>query len=137
MTAPLPPGVRVGGVPEPDGDQPMTPAEFRMVRDWLGVSGPWLAGYLGVQERTVRRWEHGQTPVPEGVREWVERLEAAAAGHVGALVDQLRDAADLVVTIPDAEAGGYPAGWWRMVAMRACSEVPGVTVRYEVEVLLR
>lgn len=121
---------KVGGFPEPDGSQPMSEAEFRMVREYLGLTAEWLAGHFGVNLRTVRRWEHGQTPVPEGIREGMELLEAEAAEQVGRLVDELRDASDLVLTIPRA-AGRYQQGWWRMVAARVAQEVEGLYVRYD------
>ncbi len=124
------PGLTVGGVVV-DGTQPMSPAELRMVREYLGVSAEWLADRLGVALRTVRRWEHGQSAVPDGVREQVEELEVVAAGHVNAAVDALGDAVEAVLTIPDADAGGFPAGWWRMVAARVAQDVPGLHVRYD------
>lgn len=126
MTTPA----RVGGTPEPDGTQPMSPAELRMVREWLGVSGEWLAEHLGVALRTVRRWEHGHATIPDPVRVEVEALEQVAAEQVGELVSELGDAADLVLTIPEAD-GAQPAGWWRMVAARVAQEVPGLYVRYD------
>jgi len=125
------PGLRVGDFPEPDGSQPMSPAELRMVRDYLGLTGEWLAAQLGVQLRTVRRWEHGQSSIPDGVREQMELLEGIAAETVGALVDALGSARDVVLTIPDGPADGYPAGWWRMIAARVAQEVPGLYVRYD------
>ena len=125
-----PASVTVGGFPEPDGDQPMTDAEFRMVRDWLGLSGEWLAARLGVTLRTLRRWEAGHSPVPDGVRVEMEQLEQIAAGYVGELVAQLSDAREVVLTIPRESAGEWPASWWRMVAVRVASEVPGLYVRY-------
>lgn len=124
------PGLTVGDFPAPDGDQPMSSAELRMVRDFLGLTGEWLAGQLGVQLRTIRRWEHGQSPVPDGVREQVELLEGIAAETVGALVEMCEAASDVALSIPDGPADGYPAGWWRMVAARVAHEVPGLYVRY-------
>ena len=124
------PGLTVGGVVV-DGLQPMSPAELRMVREYLGVSAEWLADRLGVALRTVRRWEHGKSAVPDGVREQVEGLEEVAVGHVNAAVDALGDAVEAVLTIPDADAGGFPAGWWRMVAVRVAQDVPGLHVRYD------
>lgn len=46
-------------------------------------------------------------------------------------MEQLADVADVVLTIPEAAAGGFPAGWWRMVAARVAQEVPGLWVRFE------
>lgn len=46
----------------------VTAAEFRSIRDRVGVSMGWLAAYLGVQERTVHRWEAGTSMIPSGVK---------------------------------------------------------------------
>ncbi|MFW6598106.1 hypothetical protein ACQBAU_16390 [Propionibacteriaceae bacterium Y2011] len=51
------------------------------------------------------------------------------AAHAAQLVDQLRDARDIVLTIP-ATDDDYPAGWWRSVAYRVAEQVPGLYVRY-------
>ncbi|MFD7972405.1 helix-turn-helix domain-containing protein [Streptomyces clavifer] len=56
-TYPDPPGMPEGGR--------MTPAEFKVVREFLGVTGDWLAGYLEVSPRTVRNWEQGTYAIPE------------------------------------------------------------------------
>lgn len=116
----------VGGFPEPDGSQPMSPAEFRMVREYLGLTGETLAEHLGVTLRSVRRWEHGHRPVSDGIRQQMEHLEETAARHVGELVDRLGEASDLVLSIPSAA----DSGWWRMIAARVAAEVPGLYVRY-------
>lgn len=126
------PGLMVGGFPEPDGTQPMSDAELRMVRDFLGLSAEWLAGHLGVALRTVRRWESGHSLIPDGVRVQVEELEAVAAGQVGAVVDALADSPDAVLTLVLGGAGGFPDSWWRMVAARVAQEVPGLHVRQRV-----
>ena len=122
---------RVGGFPEPDGDQPMSPAEVRMVRAYLGLSQEQLATLIGADVRTVKRWEGGYYPVPDERREQIERLEQVAAEQVGALVDALGQARDAVLTIPREAASGYPASWWVMVAARVAQEVPGLYVRYD------
>jgi len=119
----------VGGFPEPDGNQPMTDAEFRMVREALGLSGEWLASWLGVTLRTLRRWEAGHSPVPDGIRVEMETLEATAVEQTEYLLQQLRDSADAVLTLP-RETDTWSPGWWRMVAYRVAAEVPGLYVRY-------
>lgn len=113
--------------------QPMTAAEFRMVRDWLGVPAEWLAGHLGVALRTIRRWESGRYEIPDGKAELVEQLEARASATVEALVAHLADAPVTSISIPTPDAGeveGFPPGWHRMIAARVAQEVPGLTVRY-------
>ena len=119
----------IGG-PESGEDDPMTPAEFAMVRAHLGLTGEWLAEYLGVALRTVRRWEQGAAAIPDGVRAQVEELEAITAEQVAALVSALRGASEVTLGVPQATAGGFPARWWLMVAARVAEEVPGLTVRY-------
>lgn len=43
----------------------MTPAEFRIARKTLGLSGPALARLLGIANvRTLRRWEAGDNDIP-------------------------------------------------------------------------
>ena len=121
---------RVGGFPEPDGDQPMSPAEARMVRTYMGLSQEHLAGMLGVDVRTVKRWESGYHLVPNRRREQIEALEDEAARAVGMYVEQLGVAPDVVLTIPRDPAAPYPAGWWLMIAARVAQEVPGLHVRF-------
>ena len=97
----------------------MTPAEFRVVREWLGLSGDWLAAELEVSGRTVRAWEAGKYAIPEGVREHLERLEAYAGEVVSQIIDSYADMRDptevpLRTYRADAECAetGWPAGWW-------------------------
>lgn len=42
----------------------MTGAEVRFLRTELDLSQRTLAGLLGVQENTLRRWEHGEINIP-------------------------------------------------------------------------
>lgn len=123
----------VGGFPEPDGDQPMSPAEVRMVRTFLGLSQEQLAGLIGADVRTVKRWEGGYYAVPDERREQIEAMEAEAAHTVGVLVEQLGVSPDVVLSLPRDPAAPYPAGWWMMIAARVAQEVPGLYVRYQGE----
>ena len=57
----------------------MTPTELKFVRRrvlCLSVNG--MAENLGVAERTLRRWELGTRPIPDGVAERVRLLEEQA-----------------------------------------------------------
>ena len=107
----------------------MTPAELRMVRESLGLTGEDLARHLGVALRTVRRWEHGQSPIPDGVQAELQTLESWTANHARMLADGLRESGETVLTIPEHD-GEEPAAWWRAVAARVRREVPGVRVHY-------
>lgn len=123
------------GMPE---DERMTDAEFRVVREHLGVSGDWLAGHLQVNPRNVRAWEHGEKPIPDRVRLELEGLEARTGKFVTGCIDQLLDLPDpAVVTYRnDAEYRAahpevpFPASWHRAVVARIAQEVPGLTIAY-------
>jgi hypothetical protein len=116
-------------------DERMTDAELKVVREFLGVSGDWLADHLGVSPRTVRHWEAGKYPIPDGVRLTVEQLEQVAAQQVTAAVEMLNDAPDPVLGIPRTDADcppecPFPAGWHRAIAARIALEVPGLSISY-------
>lgn len=121
------------GMPE---DERMTPAEFKVVREFLGLTGDWLAAHLGVSPRTVRHWEQGKYAIPDGVRLAVEDLERRTGEFVGGVVEKLmdlpdpgvityRDDAEYRAAHPDAE---FPASWHRAVVARVAQEVPGLSI---------
>ncbi len=122
-------------VPE---DERMDPAEFRVIREYLGLTGDWVAGFLRVNPRTVRSWEQGRDRIPDGVRLRIEQMEASTAETVTSTIDALMDAPDPAVGTyrsdlhyqawePDA---GWPASWHRAVIARVAAEVPGLVITY-------
>ena len=42
----------------------MTPEKFKEIREMLGWSQAQMADYLGINYRTVGRWELGRTRIP-------------------------------------------------------------------------
>jgi transcriptional regulator with XRE-family HTH domain len=123
------------GMPE---DERMTAAEFRVIREYLGLTGDWLARHLGVNPRTVRSWEQGRDPIPDGVRIEVERLEQQTAEFVGTVVAGLADEIDPLVGVfrSDEEYHAHhpeqpwPASWHRAVVARVAHEVPALRIDY-------
>ncbi|OQO88981.1 transcriptional regulator [Saccharomonospora piscinae] len=119
-------------------NQRMTPAEFRVAREFLGLSGPWLAAHLGVSDRTQRHWEAGRYPIPDGVRLEIERLQADTAQHVTAHIKHMMDTpAPVMLTYATDEQyhaahpdSPYPASWHRAVAARVSQEMPGLSIAY-------
>ncbi len=116
----------------------MTDAEFRTIREFLGLTGDWLAQHLDVTSRTVRHWEQGKYPIPDGVRLAVEDLELRTSQFVAELVDKLADLPDPCVLVyrtdeehdaahPEAE---FPASWHRAVIARVALEVIGLRIVY-------
>ncbi|MFJ9799882.1 helix-turn-helix domain-containing protein [Streptomyces sp. NPDC101145] len=121
----------------PEGER-MTDAEFKVIREFLGLTGDWLAAHLGVSPRTVRHWEAGKYAIPDGVRIAIEELEVQTAEFIDGVVDKLRDSdADGLVTYrtdeeyhaahPDVP---FPASWHRAVIARIVQEVPGMAISY-------
>lgn len=123
------------GMPE---DERMTPAEFKVVREFLGLTGDWLARHLRVNPRTVRSWEQGRDPIPDGVRLELEELERRTAAYVNAYIERLMDVPDPVVVTyrNDAEYRAadpdspFPASWHRAVIARVAQEVPALSIVY-------
>lgn len=53
-----------------------TKADFRALRERLGLTQKNLADAVGVELRTVKRWEHpGWGDIPEDVWAYIERME--------------------------------------------------------------
>lgn len=55
----------------------MTGAEFRTLRDALGLNVDTCCRLFAVADRTVRRWDTGRLPVPEGVARQLLQLDAS------------------------------------------------------------
>jgi len=123
------------GMPE---DERMTPAELRVVREFLGLTPEWLAGHLQVSARTVRHWEAGKYAIPDGVRLEVEDLERRTGEFVAGVVEKLMDLPDpgLLTYRDDAEYHAahpevpFPASWHRAVVARVAQEVPALAIAF-------
>lgn len=116
----------------------MTDAELRIARDRLGVSGDWLAGRLGVDSRSYRRWEEGRYQVPPGVADQVAALLEEAdkqvdadltdlAGNSAPILYTYRDDRDYYEANPD---GTYCSGWHRAIAGRVQEHIAHLVIAY-------
>lgn len=74
----------------------MTPAEFKTLRERLGLSAQAFGDLLPrrVNDRTVRYWEAGKLPIPADARDFIRRLDAFAEQHVQHALDTVRAAAE-------------------------------------------
>jgi hypothetical protein len=119
-------------------DERMTDAEFRVVREFLGLTPEWLATHLGVSARTVRHWEAGRYAIPDGVRLELEDLERRTGEFIDGIVPQLMDLPDpgVITYRTDAEYREahpempFPASWHRAVVARLALDVPGLAIAY-------
>jgi hypothetical protein len=117
----------------------MTAAEFRVIREYLGLSGDWLGAHLGVNGRTIRAWEAGKYPIPDGVRQEIEDLEARTAEFIAGVIGKLLDMPEpgVITYRTDAEYHAahpeipFPASWHRAVVARIAQEVPGLSIAYD------
>ncbi|MFI8191409.1 helix-turn-helix domain-containing protein [Streptomyces sp. NPDC085946] len=125
-------------------EDPLTAAEVRIAREYLGLTGDKLAEKLGVNPRTLRSWEQGRDPVPGRIRPEIAELKAATDAAVAKLVAGLEDADDdtLITYRNDDEykAGvrgtswsegwhGWSASWHRQVCARAAAQT-GARIDY-------
>ncbi len=114
----------------------MTAAEFRVLREYLGVSGPWLARHLEVSDRTIRHWESGRYTVPAGVAQQLVEIEHDAAQAVADGLAACTDNAVVVTFACDddfwtAHPGAvYPASWHRAVVARIREARPELAVEF-------
>lgn len=57
-------------------EDPLTDAEVRTAREWLGLTGDHMAQRLGVNPRTLRSWEQGRDSVPGWLRPAIVEMKA-------------------------------------------------------------
>ena len=122
--------------PDMPKDERMPPIELKLIREWLGVSGDWLAEQLDVTPRTVRNWESGKRPIPDGVRLEIEHMETLTANAVTSGVEALMDTPEPAVMTYYSDSqyrehdpeSNWPATWHRRVVARIAQEVPGLVI---------
>lgn len=73
----------------------MTPAEFKTIRESLGLTAQWIADNAGVKLRTAQYWEAGRMAVPADVASMLDRIDktldstvAQAVAHIDDLTEQ-------------------------------------------------
>jgi DNA-binding XRE family transcriptional regulator len=110
----------------------LTSADLKVRREALGISQDWLARQVGVQDRTVRRWEAGEFAIPADVWEVLEFGESMADEILEAVCEILQDLEEGAVDGIDLtvyptserlwrahpEFAPWPASWHRGVCAR-------------------
>lgn len=121
----------------PEGER-MSPAELKVVREFLGFSVPALAAHLHVSDRTVRFWEDGRYEIPAGVAKEIARLEQESGAFAADLAEQWAGEASPTLATYRSDAdyreadprGTLPASWHRAAVARARDRLPGAAVVY-------
>ncbi|GGN62020.1 hypothetical protein GCM10012285_61740 [Streptomyces kronopolitis] len=126
-------------------EDPLTAAELRIAREYLGMTGDQLAKVLGVNPRTLRSWEQGRDDVPGRIRPEIAELKASTDQAVADMVTAHNDSNDepLLTYRNDEEfsaaqkAGLHQhwnrsASWHRQVTARAAAQT-GARIDYAEE----
>lgn len=72
----------------------MNPAEFKTLREALGLTLNWVAEQAGVGIRTCQYWESGRSDPPADVVEMLQRLDAQIDRVVIETLDTYADVAE-------------------------------------------
>ena len=115
----------------------LTPAEFRCFYEYLGLTRPWIAQYLNVDEADVRGWEDGTDPIPVSAATELKGLARVADELVHKLATDLQAGGVMTTYRTDAQFRAadpfgltYPASWHRAVAARVADRTPTTTIDY-------
>jgi hypothetical protein len=123
---------------------PMTGAELKCTREYLGLSTSWLAEHLACDERRLQRMELDQEEINNAIASAVDDLYEETADTVRRLTDKYRamrehrgvDAVEFPVYRNDSEYyrahkhARFPVRWHRQVAARVADRLPGLVLSY-------
>lgn len=93
-----------------------TTANFRALREMCGVTQQQAADALGVRVLTVKRWEKGETPIPDDAMGWlmecVAEHDAGVSESLGRILAALPAGGEVCMTYyrtqEQADAEAYP-----------------------------
>lgn len=80
----------------------MTAAEFRTIREALGLSPAQVAGMTGYALRTVQNWDEGTRRVPAIVEQRLMEVEAAVEKTVARAVQAVKETAEERGSLPES-----------------------------------
>jgi len=69
----------------------MTPAEFKTMRESLGLTAQWIADNAGVKLRTAQYWEAGRMAVPADVASMLESIDKMLNFSVAQAIEHIDD----------------------------------------------
>lgn len=131
----------------------MSSAEFRAIRESLGLSSVFLTRRFGVAPQTVVRWEAGSrnegatvksVRVPTNIAAAMRKLQADSRAYVEAMIERHRRSTGLAQIITyrtdeeydEAAAHGHVppgmcASWHRIMCTRIAEALPGHAITYD------
>lgn len=96
----------------------MSPAEFKCLRESMGLSTKWLAIRWNVAEFSIKRWEHIRF-LPTEFEQDLLQLKHDFDQAVAAASETGSDSLLIVPRIELESSGVFPATWSRAIAQRA------------------
>jgi DNA-binding transcriptional regulator YiaG len=112
--------------------QAMTGAEFKVIRECLGLPAAWVARQLGTFERTLSRWETGAHPVRADAEKLLRQVESETRSIVAKFVTRIKPGTilctyryDESVQFTSKYGWEYPASWHRAMVGQVASMLDG------------
>lgn len=107
-------------------------AEFRCLREFLGLPVQWVAQELRVNEHTVRDWETNDRPIPGYASDYLSDLGKNAKHAVEKLI--MKWDSQIALQVPKGSRQNYeehfPPSYHRAVASRVRENI-GSRIRYQ------
>lgn len=95
----------------------MTSAEFRCLRESMGLTTKWLAVRWDVSEFSVQRWERNRT-LPDELADDMLRLKERFDGEIGRAIETGGDCLTVPRNDRHGTADDMPSSWHHMIAQR-------------------
>lgn len=108
----------------------MNAATFKTIRDGLGLTARDISERLAINQRTVDRWEAGDSPIPPFAVAALDEWEARATDTVDAWVEAVEGDEHPFVVLT-ATHDDEPPRWQRAIAFRVRQRVPRLVVLSE------
>ncbi|GAB3863348.1 hypothetical protein GCM10028801_30760 [Nocardioides maradonensis] len=82
-------------------------AEFRISREFIGLSREAFADHLGVKQQLVAQWDQGRSRVPPGVESELARLRSQSDVLATQLADDVRTGRRQLLRVPMGVSGAF------------------------------
>lgn len=125
-------------IEKPPPPKTLTAAEFKVLRERLGLPASWVARKLSTPERTLSRWETGAHPVRQDAVDLLMAVKAETNIVLNRMLNKHKPGAVLRTYRFDehvdfvGRSGPYPASWHRALIGRLAALVDDdVSITYD------
>lgn len=117
----------------------ISPAAFRVMREYLKLSLRTLSELLEVELAQTQKWETGVDQIPDSIGLSISEIDALTTYNVTENVRRLNDRSDVSILTyrtddefweDQRQMRPYSASWNRGLMARIASEVPGLSMSY-------